>query len=417
MLSRLFARNSLNVLGINSGTSIDGLDLALVKVSRTKSGELRVKPLLKRAAHYPASVRKALLHLADSAKVAPEELALLDEALGDLIGEAARSFIASAKRKDLRTETIASHGQTIRHHPLKVSRLGRNICATLQIGAPERIASQTGLPVVSNFRQADTALGGEGAPITTSAVYHVLHSSRKSRLVINIGGIANIFYIKKGGPLSLMEARDVGPGNVLLDLAAQELFSADYDRGGKLAASGAVSLRLLSLMSGGGFFKGAETRSTGRERYTPASLRKILKLARDLELSAEDILASLVELSASKIISAAERIAGGDKHLKEVYLSGGGLKNRQLVRRIRAGLPSLKVYSIKKLGYHPDFFESVCYAILGYCCLHGLEAIQPASSRGAGIGQKSNIRVSAPILGRISQPPKLIHHGTLARNR
>jgi len=270
---------------------------------------------------------------------------------------------------------IASHGQTIRHHPHKVSRLGRNISATLQIGSPERIASRTGLPVVSHFRQADTALEGEGAPITTSAVCHALQSSSASRLLINIGGIANFFYIRKGESGSFVEARDIGPGNVLLDMASQELFSENYDKGGKRAASGAVSLRLLSLLSSEGFFGGAQTRSTGRERYTPASLRKILKLATDIGLSTEDIMATLVELSALDIISATKRILSGDKHLKDVYLIGGGMKNRQLVRRIRAQLPLLRINSIKELGYHPDFFESVCYAILGYCCLHAIPGI------------------------------------------
>lgn len=417
MLKRLLSKNTLCILGINSGTSTDGLDLALVKVSNTKSGALRIKPLLERAVRYPASVRKTLLELANSETVAPQELALVDEALGDVIGQAAESFIASARQKGLRPELIASHGQTIRHHPQIVSRFGRKISATLQIGAPERIASRTGLPVVSHFRQADTALGGEGAPITTSAVYHILRNSHTSRLLINIGGIANFFHIHKKNAGSFGEARDIGPGNALLDMAAQELFSEEYDRGGKRAASGTVSLRLFSLLSSEKFFGGAKTRSLGREQYTPASLRKILKFARDMELSSEDILATLVELSARKIISATEKIVSGDTHLKDVYLSGGGVKNRLMVKRIRAELPTLRINSIRELGYHPDFFESVCYAILGYCCLHSIPGIPPSLNRDRGSAQQSSVRLPAPILGRICQAPKLISRGARGARR
>ncbi len=417
MLKRLLTKNTLCVLGINSGTSTDGLDLALVKVSKTKNGALRIRPLLERAVRYPVSVRKTLLELADSVELAPEELALVDEALGDLIGQAAESFIASARRKNLRPEMIASHGQTIRHHPQKVSRLGRNISATLQIGAPERIASRTGLPVVSHFRQADTALGGEGAPITTSAVYHILRSARTSRLLINIGGIANFFHIRKENADSSGEARDIGPGNVLLDMAAQELFSEDYDRGGKRAASGTVSQRLFSLLSSQNFFGRAKTLSFGREQYTPASLRKILKLARDMELASEDILATLVELSAQKIISATEKILCGDRHLKDVYLSGGGAKNRMMVRRIREQLPALRISSINELGYHPDFFESVCYGVLGYCCLHAIPGIQRSVKIDSGSHPKSSVRKASPILGRICQAPKLVRYSVRTKNR
>lgn len=416
MLTELLKRKTLNVLGINSGTSTDGLDLALVKVSRTKSGALHITPLLQRSVPYTPSVRKELLQLADSDKVPPEELALLDEALGDLIGKAAGSFIARAKRMKLKTDMIASHGQTIRHHPQRVSRLGRKISATLQIGSPERIAVWSGLPVVSHFRQADTALGGEGAPITTSGVHHALRDSRKSSLLINIGGIANFFYLQKGAA-GTVEARDIGPGNVLLDLAARELFSENFDKGGKRAASGAVSLRLLSLISAKGFFGGSQTRSTGREQYSPSSFGRIRKLGDDMELSSEDIMATLVELSAMKIKLAINEIAGSDEQLKEVYLSGGGTKNHQLVKRIRAELPKLKISSIMKLGYHPDFFESVCYAILGYCCLHGLEGIQANVKRKPGARKLSNVLIATPILGRICQPPKLVRPRNLPGNR
>lgn len=396
MLSKLLNKKRLCVLGVNSGTSVDGLDLSLARISERRGGGLAVAELAHRSVKYPLELRSQLLELGHAELVKLDELTLTDEALGAFIGKRCRKFIADQRRSGLRVDCVASHGQTIRHLPKTRRFLEESINSTVQIGSAERIAALTGLPVISSFRQADTALGGEGAPITTTAVAAALAHARESRLLVNIGGIANLFYLPAEKPLRAAEACDIGPGNMLLDLASSELFGREYDKKGALAASGAVSARLLTLLESERFFDGGSdtTRSTGRERYGAAAFRKILSLAKELKLSDRDLLATLSQFSAERILLAALKIAERDKHLKTIHLTGGGPKNRDLFKRIKSGSGALRVRGLQELGFHPDFFEALCFAILGYYCI-----------RGIGAPSTKIDQTSRPILGRISQAP------------
>jgi anhydro-N-acetylmuramic acid kinase len=401
LLQKLQQKRRLHILGVNSGTSVDGLDLSLVSVSEKKGAAVKVRELSQRSISYPVALRKRLLELGQTQMVDIEQLALTDEALGEFIGKRCRRFIQDQMRKGIRIDCIASHGQTIRHLPQSREILGESVNATVQIGSAERIAAHCERTVISNFRQADTALGGEGAPITTPAVYAALAHKTQSRAVVNIGGIANLFYIPAGKNLSQAQAFDIGPGNMLLDLATKKLFSKDFDKSGALAASGTVSVRLLTLLESKRFFAESNnsTQSTGRERYGDLALERVLATAKQLKLRPRDILATLSQLSAQKITLAFDKLSQSDSRLSEAHITGGGLKNKNLIKRISSEAGELRIKKLQELGFHPDFFEALCYAILGYYCVKGIAL--PLSTP-----QRNTRR---PILGRISQAPRKVN--------
>lgn len=409
-LQVLLRRKTLTVLGVNSGTSIDGLDLSLVRIGPSRSSDpnrLRITQMAQRAVSFSGELHDELLHLATDRLIQPERLALVDEAFGEFIGRSCRAFIRRCASQGLKVDCISSHGQTVRHHPHQEIVAGFPVRSTLQIGAPERIAAVSDRIVISHFRQADTALGGEGAPITTSAVYHCLSDRNKSRLIVNIGGIANFFYLPAGTPSAGTLAEDIGPGNLLLDQLTKTLFDKPYDKRGALAVSGTINRRLLKTLTGESFFsfRRSQQLSTGREQYGNKAVRKILKRANALSLDSYSILATVAELVAVKICERLLPMLSADKRLTGVYLTGGGAKNSFLVKRLRAHFSDAdsqyRVRSLKALGVGPDSFEATCYAILGWMCLHGV-----SSGSVANQTRSKKRKACAPILGRIIQPPQ-----------
>ena len=401
-LASLITRKTVHILGMNSGTSADGVDFALVKISpgRSDSGrEIQARELLTGYSRYTGELRELALRLADSERVSLNEIALADEALGEFTARKARSFIARCMRRGLQVDCVASHGQTVRHHPETANIAGINVKATLQLGSPERIASKTGLVCISHFRQADIAIGGEGAPITTGAVAAVTRHPTKSRLILNLGGIANYFYIPAIDSTIPVRAEDVGPANVLLDQAARRLFGVPFDKNGARAGSGTVSERLCDII--GSVFSlyaaHARTVSTGREQYGPEVVGAIINEGKKLNLSSADILATISQLTARNIAQGLRPVLKADENLDEVYITGGGLRNRDLTGRLRLELDVSQVSSIKMLGYSPDNFEALCFATLGYFCLKGKSAGEALQTPRSG---------PYPIPGRICQPPE-----------
>ncbi|HSH00081.1 MAG TPA: anhydro-N-acetylmuramic acid kinase [candidate division Zixibacteria bacterium] len=395
-LSRLLTRKSLRILGVNSGTSADGLDFALLELSDNPRGRLRIKPLATGSASYSPEIRALALHLADTPSVAPEELALADEALGEFTGRRVRTFLRRCQKNGFTVDCIALHGQTVRHHPQRRRIANFPVNTTLQLTSPERVAALTERIVISHFRQADTALGGEGAPITTGAVAAALGGGAESRVILNLGGIANYFYLPAQRLHSQAQAVDIGPANVLLDQSAARLFGEPFDRHGARAGAGSVNTQLLRLARRICADKSTTTRSTGRERFGPAVLETILQAAGQAGLSAADTQATIAEATALTIAEQVNKLARRDRSLGVIYLTGGGLQNRDLVRRLQAALDNLVLQPISKLGYSPKFFEASCFAILGYFGLRG----RPAAAAG-----ERTSRRRAPILGRITQPP------------
>lgn len=394
-LNRLHTRRRLTVLGMNSGTSIDSVDLALIDVSRRgKSCTCRFLGGMEKK--YPVRLRDRLLAVAESDTVSFPELTSLDYELGLFMGKAARQYIMKMSKKQVKVDLVASHGQTIQHLPGKIALSGKPAHATVQIGSLERIAAHTGLVTVGDFRQADIALGGEGAPITVGAMHRLFGDKKESRLIVNIGGIANFFYFPAGSTLKGVQAADCGPGNLLSDLLCRKLFDKPFDKDGALARAGQVSRRLLSLLLAHPFFTGRSDISTGRESFGPELADRIVALGSELSLTPHDILATAAELTIEGIVSSLAHLKPATPPARKLYLTGGGARNRFFLRGLHDRLPGMEVERIDTLGIRAGLVEAAAYAVMGEACLRG-------ESLATGV---TGLRTDAhPILGKIAQPP------------
>jgi anhydro-N-acetylmuramic acid kinase len=234
----------------------------------------------------------------------------------------------------------------------------------MQLGHPASVAKQAGLITVADFRQSDIAAGGEGAPITGCAVWHLFGQARRDRLIINIGGISNYFLLPAGGQPQDIIARDCGPGNALIDLAARKLFSRNYDRHGALARKGKPSSRLIAVLLADNYLKGKYGPSTGKERFGETFYKKACDAAYRLSLNPHDFIASLTALTAAVITNAVKPLLKRYK-IKNIYLFGGGLANRTLLEMLNRNLSPYTLLSVERLGYHPDYLEALCYAVMG----------------------------------------------------
>lgn len=385
-------KSSLTVLGLNSGTSADGLDMAVVRVPRSMNQPVTLLDSCHK--NFPSAVRDTILSLADSSTTSLEEVIALDSLLGQFFGNEAAAYLQRLGKKRLVVDAVASHGQTVRHRPHHRLMAGVKTHGTLQLGSLAQIAARTGKVVVGDFRQADIALGNEGAPITVSAVARLFQHPRHSRLIVNVGGMANYFYIPKGGRPAGVRAADCGPGNVLSDLLCQRLFNKPYDRNGALARHGEVSRRLLTTLTSMKFFDDSAT-STGREQFGAALADRLVREGKRLGLSAHDLLATALELTVYGISRKVTPLLKRDRSMQTLYLTGGGVFNSFLTERISASLGGLKVQSVAELGMDPSMTEPASYAIMGAACLWS----QPMVTR-FGVKQPR-----LPILGVIAQPP------------
>ncbi len=388
----LVDKRSLTVLGLNSGTSADGLDMAVVRVPR--SSDKPVLLLHSSSKKYPDAIRKAVLALADNPSTTLEQLIAVDALLGEFFGKEAASYLKRLRARRITVDAVSSHGQTIRHMPRQRRLAGMSVHGTLQIGSLARIAAHTGKVSVGDFRQADIALGNEGAPITVSAVVRLFQHPRKSRLVVNVGGMANFFYIPVGGKVSKVRAADCGPGNVLSDLLSLKFFGKRFDNDGKLARRGAVSQRLLAVLTALKFFRDTAV-STGREQFGAELAEKMMHEGERLKLSSHDLLATAIELTAYGISRKVRSIIQHDRSIRSLYLTGGGAYNSFLRERVSANLNGFAVSSVQELGMDPSMTEAASYAVMGASCLWS----QPLAT-GFG-GQQRRL----PILGTIAQPP------------
>jgi len=395
-LLKLCRRKRLVLVGLNSGTSADGLDLAALAIER-RGGRYRITQLAGAKRRYPPKLRRAVLDLADSKVASLDDVIYLDQALGQFYGRAAAQFIRQIGRRGASVDAVASHGQTVRHLPHDVPLAGFRVHGTMQLGSLDQIAAHTGKTVIGDFRQADVALGSEGAPITTVAMARLFSSPRESRLIVNIGGMANFFYFPAHRKQLSAAAADCGPGNSLSDLLAAKLFRLPYDRGGRLAKKGKVSQRLLSLLLAEPFFRDCSV-STGREVFGPSLVDKLLAHARKLRLSRNDTIATAAELTPVSIANALRPFIQRDRNLRKLYLTGGGVHNSFFTHRLNELLNGVTVDSIASLGFDPDLVEASAYAVMGGAALRG-EALPTQ------FGTLER-RPRLPVLGRIVQPPR-----------
>jgi len=394
-LEKLINKQSLNVLGLNSGTSADGLDMAAVKIRRTKGG---MKITFLDALHktYPEEIRQMILKMADAGMVALDKVIYLDNILGSFFGETASKYITRLNRNKIPIDMVASHGQTVRHLPEKIKIGKYSLTGTRQLGSISFIAALTDRVTVGDFRQADIALGNEGAPITAAAMERIYADPKESRLIVNIGGMANYFYLPAKNIKRKIRVADCGPGNSLCDILSKRLFDEKFDKKGQIALGGNVSQRLLSLLLSKPFFNN-KTVSTGRESFGQKIADEILAFKKRFNLPDEDLVATAAELTVYSIAMKVRPLLKLDKRLEKLYLTGGGRKNIFFVKRLIELLPELKILAIDKIGISGDYVEAAAFAVMGEAAVRS-ERLPTCYPESAG----SMLR---PVMGVIAQPP------------
>ncbi|MDZ3995064.1 anhydro-N-acetylmuramic acid kinase [Pseudomonas sp. Teo4] len=350
-------------LGVMSGTSLDGLDIALIE-----QGE---QPRLF-ATHYlpmPADLRQDLLSLCASGADEIARAALAENRWASLAAEGIRDLLAQQGLEAAAIRAIGSHGQTIRHEPARGF--------TVQIGNPALLAELTGITVVGDFRRRDVAAGGQGAPLVP-AFHETLFGHLGQRLaVLNVGGFSNLSLIESDRPV---HGFDCGPGNVLMDAWIERKRGQSYDADGAWAASGSVQEGLLNALLSDPFFSGSGPKSTGREVFNLQWLDG--HLARLPQYSDEDVQATLLELTSRSII---ESLRNAQQGTEALLVCGGGARNGALMARLAALLPDAKVCSTAAHGVDPDWVEAMAFAWLAHCCLEGIPANRPSVTAAKGL--------------------------------
>ncbi|WAG79634.1 anhydro-N-acetylmuramic acid kinase [Metapseudomonas furukawaii] len=350
-------------LGVMSGTSLDGLDIALVE----QTDRLRLLDT-----HYipmPGSLRRELLALCSSG---PDELARAALAENGWVELAATGINALLVRNSLGPadiRAVGSHGQTVRHEPARGF--------TIQIGNPALLAELTGITVVSDFRRRDVAAGGQGAPLVPAFHESLFGDGLNHRAVLNVGGFSNLSLIEPGKPV---HGFDCGPGNVLMDAWIHLQRGDSFDRDGAWAASGIPQRRLLDTLFADPFFATRGPKSTGRELFNLSWLQS--HLARLPRFKPEDVQATLLELTARSIIDALRTAQG---RTDDLLVCGGGAHNHQLMHRLAELLPGTRVCSTQALGIDPDWVEAMAFAWLAHCCLEGIPTNRPSVTGAKGL--------------------------------
>jgi anhydro-N-acetylmuramic acid kinase len=359
-------------IGLISGTSVDGIDAALVEISGSEV-DLKVQLIAGATYPYPDSLRAQILAVGEGQVLSIAELAELDDAIAVQFALAAQNLQIGHPRAEL----IGSHGQTVFHRP-PASQTGRpedqktrkvELGYTLQLGRGDAIAHLTELPVVCNLRAADIAAGGQGAPLVSKVDACLLGHPTQDRCIQNLGGIGNFTYIPAGKSADWEQkicGCDTGPGNMLLDLAVQELTQSQekYDRDGRLAARGTPCLELVNRWLEQDFFRQPPPKSTGRELFGQAYLHQCQKDATVYQLSEVDWLSTLTELTAASIATSYNTFL--PRKPDEVLLCGGGSQNLYLKQRLQCWLEPAAVITTDEVGLSSQFKEAIAFAVLGY---------------------------------------------------
>jgi anhydro-N-acetylmuramic acid kinase len=373
-----------------SGTSVDGIDAALVEISG-RTTDLQAELIAGATYAYPAELRSQILAVCAGEPLSMAELARLDDAIAAAFAEAALSI-----QTEDAAELIGSHGQTVFHRPPAPPQLGYS----MQLGRGALIAHLTGITTVSNFRAADIGIGGQGAPLVPAVDACLLRHDHKHRCIQNLGGIGNVTYLpaRNQDASASCSGWDTGPGNVLLDLAVQQRSDGQlsFDENGAWAAQGQICQLLVNEWLQHDFFQRPPPKSTGRELFGRDYLQSCLQDAERFRLSDADLLATLTELTAASIADSYRRFLPCLPD--QVLLCGGGSRNLYLQQRLQAHLAAAQVGTTDQFGLNADFKEAIAFAVLAYWRQQGIPGNLPEVT-----GAKQSV-----LLGEI-------HQGTQSR--
>jgi anhydro-N-acetylmuramic acid kinase len=392
---------SLVVAGVMSGTSADGVDVAVCRIApaRVKGGMPGVKLLGYVGVAYPKGVRAAVLGAMDADAISVAELARLNWRLGEVYADAVEK---TQEQLRVKVELVGCHGQTVYHQGAAASYLERATRATWQMGEAAVIAERLRLPVVSDFRPADLAAGGQGAPLVPMLDYVMFRSAKVSRVLQNLGGIGNLTTIPAGAGVDAVMAFDTGPGNMVIDACMERLYEREFDRDGVVARSGRVLQDVVEKVLMEEYFSAPPPKSCGREQFGEAFVSRFIAICRKAGGRVdrdEDVVATATALTAASVVDAYRRFVVG--HLErsespvEFVVAGGGANNDALMGMLREGLEPLgvKVRLMEELGIPSQAKEAVAFALLAWLSWNGLSGNIPAAT-----GAKR-----AVVLGKVSR--------------
>ena len=418
-------KKSMIVAGVMSGTSADGINVALVRVaepggsgfrtassqsasSRGRDARVHISgayagnspasfELLGHAEYsYPKKVRAAVLAAMNAPQASVADLARLNFLVGELYTDA---LLAAQRKLRVKADLVGSHGQTLYHQGEPASYLGRKLAATWQTGEAAIVAARLGVPVVSDFRPADMAVGGKGAPLVPFLDFLLFRDARVGRIVQNIGGIANLTAIPAGASLNRVVAFDTGPGNMVIDAVTQRLFGQPFDRHGKIAESGAWIEPVIAKILRGDFFRRKPPKTAGREQFGREFVENFLRLCGDAR--ERDVVASATALTARSIADAARRLLPRRRNARkpafsEMVVSGGGAKNVKLMAILSGEMDrlGLRLRFSDEFGLPSEAKEAVAFAILAHETWHRRPSNIPSAT-----GAKRPV-----VLGKISYP-------------
>lgn len=386
---------AMTVAGVMSGTSADGIDVAIVRIVPGRPGP-KLTLLMHRGFAFPAALRRAVLAAMNADSTSTAELARLHWRLGIAYADA---LSATLKGFPSTIDLVGCHGQTLYHQAIPSLYAGKKFACTWQAGETQAIAAALGVPVVSNFRPADMLAGGQGAPLVSLLDYALFAHASRGRVLQNIGGIGNLTAIPaSSGPASVV-AFDTGPGNMVIDALALQLFDRPFDRNGEIAAGGTVLAPALAMALRDPYFRLKPPRTTGREQFGQAYETKFLAYCRRSSKKPEDALATATALTAETIAGSYKqfvhkkmRAAGKSKSAIDYIVSGGGARNGTLMAMLAQRLEPLgcDLAAIDDFGLPAEAKEAAAFALLAWQTWHRLPGNVPAATgamRSAILGQ------------------------------
>jgi anhydro-N-acetylmuramic acid kinase len=391
------------VAGVMSGTSADGVDVAVCRISpsRVEGGTPVVKLLGHVGVAYPKAVRAAVLGAMDAYAISVAELARLNWRLGEVYADAVEKAQSSV---GVKIGLVGCHGQTVYHQGAAEKYLGRALRVTWQMGEASVIAERLRVPVISDFRPADVAAGGQGAPLVPMLDYCMFRSAKVSRVLLNLGGIGNLTAIPAGVGVDGVMAFDTGPGNMVIDDCMRRLYERDFDKGGIVAGTGNVLKDVVEEVLKEGYFSALPPKSCGREQFGEAFVSRFIAMCRKAggrEDRDEDVVATATALTAASVVDAYRRFVWGHVGQAaplaqvEFVVAGGGTKNDVLMGLLRNGLEPLKVKvrMMEELGVPAQAKEAVAFALTAWLSWNGLPGNVPAATgarRAVVLGKITN---------------------------
>jgi anhydro-N-acetylmuramic acid kinase len=405
------------VLGLMSGTSADGIEVALTRISGAPP-RLNAKLLNHTSINFPPALRKEILRVAEQQRISAGELSQLDFRLGEVFAEAALTACRRFRIAPRKIALIGSHGQTIFHQGHPVPYFGRKTASTLQIGEPAIIAARTGITTIADFRPADIAQGGQGAPLVPYADYVLYRHEKLGRISVNLGGIANVTVIPANAKPSQIFAFDTGPANMLIDALVAHFTKGrqSFDKDARLAQQGRSIPALIDELMRDTYLKLPPPKSTGREYYGRSYLQKLLALGKRHQAKPNDLIRAATIFTALSIVDALNRFVLPKTKIDQLIVSGGGAQNPLLMAQLAAVIGAIEVVGPQHaaphvrtmptstkievlpssaLGVPTDAKEAFAFALLAYETFH---------HRPGNIPSATGARRPA-ILGKISYAP------------